>query len=302
MLLTMRVLAAVDFNHASDLVVDQAKAALRQEGEQSALSLCHVVPFLHETTTLFPEEHQGAMLQLLGVENELKQVVRHRMAAMLGADGGELFIEQGNPYAECIRRADSWHADLVVVGTHSKSGLEHALLGSTAERIVRHAHCSVLVARHAPKSNVVLAATDLSDPSLPAIRAAAAAARHRGAHLVVLSVVDWSGAAWMAAAGAPFGIAPTIASTDLQRESHRLLLETLTSALKRIGAIGETRVIEGSPASSIVECANELNAELVVVGTHGRTGLARLALGSVAEAVIRTATCPVLAVRMAKPE
>lgn len=260
------------------------------------------MPVMHEMTTLFPEEHQGAMLHLVSMEAELRQAVADRMVSMLGSDQGELFIERGIPYAELIRRADTWKADMIVVGSHGKSGLEHVLLGSVAERVARHAHCSVLVARPAANSGVVLAATDLSDPSLPAIRAAAEEARRRNARLVVLSVVDWSAAAWMAAAGAPFGIAPATASTDLQQESHRLLLGTLTQAIQRLGAIGEARVVEGSPASTVVECAKELQAELVVVGTHGRTGLARLALGSVAEKVIQTATCPVLAVRLQEPE
>lgn len=296
----MRVLAAIDFNDSPDLVVAQAKDALR--GESGTLALCHVIPFAHETTTLFPELHQGAMLNWIGMEKELREAVRQRMLALLDGAEGELFVEQGKPYARCLHRADEWHADLIVVGNHSKGVVEHALTGSTAERIARHAHCSVLVARPAPKSGVVLVATDLSDPSLPAVRAAAAEARLRGARLVVLSVIDWSGAAWMSAVGTPFGIAPILASTDLQRDSHDLLLQTLAQALERFSAAGEPRVMEGDPAASIVKCANELNAELVVVGTHGKTGLARLALGSVAETVIQTASCPVLAVRLTEPE
>jgi nucleotide-binding universal stress UspA family protein len=94
-----------------------------------------------------------------------------------------------------------------------------------------------------------------------------------------------------------FGIVPAQPSLEQQHELHALLADTLKQAIERLGAIGEPRVLDGSPAAAIVECAQELKAELVVVGTHGRSGLARLALGSVAEKVIRTATCPVLAVR-----
>jgi nucleotide-binding universal stress UspA family protein len=299
MLRLMRVLTAVDFSPASVEAWNQAKA--ESKGADGARALCYVMPVLHEMTTLFPEEHQVAMLHLVSMEAELRQVITDRLVSMLGPDQGELFIERGHPYAELIRRADSWKADLVVVGSHGHTGLGHLLLGSVAQRVVAHAHCSVLVTRPAPTSGVVLVATDLSDPSLPAIRAAADEASRRGARLVVLSVVDWSGASWMAAAGGPFGIVPAVASVELQRESHRLLLEMLTQAIGRIGATGEPRVLEGSPATTIVECAKELQAELVVVGTHGRTGLARLALGSVAQKVIQTAPCPVLAVRHHKP-
>lgn len=296
----MRILTAIDFSHASVEALNQAKAV--SKGSEGVLALCHVMPVLHEMTTLFPEEHQGAMLRLVSMEAELRQAVEDRMASMLGSDKGELFIERGIPYAELIRCADTWNADLIVVGSHGKSDLEHVFLGSVAARVSRHARCSVLVARPESRSGVVLAATDLSDPSLPAIRAAADEARRRSARLVVMSVVDWSGASWMAAAGAPFGIAPALASPELQRESHRLLLETLTQAIQRLGATGEPRVVEGSPVDAIIECAKEIQAELVVVGTHGRTGLARLALGSVAEKVMQTAPCSVLAVRLQDPE
>jgi nucleotide-binding universal stress UspA family protein len=65
-----------------------------------------------------------------------------------------------------------------------------------------------------------------------------------------------------------------------------------------LGVVGAARVLDGSPASAIVACAENLRAELVVVGSRGRTGLARMVLGSVAEGVIRNASCSVLAVRL----
>ena len=67
-------------------------------------------------------------------------------------------------------------------------------------------------------------------------------------------------------------------------------------AMIAAGAQGDVRIVDGAAAAGIVEVANEVGAELVVVGTHGRTGLARLALGSVAEAVIRSASTSVLTV------
>jgi len=262
------------------------------------LALCHVLPVYHEMTTLFSDADQWAIHNWGQTETNLREVVEHKLTALLGTHPGEIFVEQGSAYAEVIRRASAWKADLIVVGHHSSSGLEHALLGSVAERVVRHAQCSVLIARSSQKSGVVLAATDLSDPSVPAIHAAAEQARRRNARLVVMSALDWSSAAWMAAAGAPFGIVPAVASAELQRETHDILLETLRLAMARQGIDGEARVVEDSPATAIVACAKELNAELVVVGTHGRTGLAHLALGSVAERVIQMTHCSVLAVRL----
>jgi nucleotide-binding universal stress UspA family protein len=173
-------------------------------------------------------------------------------------------------------------------------------LGSVAERVVRHAHCSVLVARNAASSGVVLAATDLSDPSLPAVEAAVEEGRRRGARLVVVTVVDWQGPAWMTAAGTPFGIGAAMPPAELQEELRSSLETLLRRALDRFGGSGETRVLYGSPASAIVHAAESLGAELVVVGTRGRTGLARLALGSVAERVVAGAPCSALVVRLSE--
>jgi nucleotide-binding universal stress UspA family protein len=208
-----------------------------------------------------------------------------------------VFIERGAAYAEVVRRAEAWGADLVVVGTHGRSGIARVLLGSTAERVVRHAHGSVLVARPIKKTGVVVAATDLSEASLPVVEAAARAAERRNARLVVVTAVDFSTAAVTSIAGAPFGATPVFPPPETQEAVRSAMRETITREIERVRATGEARVIDGSPASAITELAESLGAELVVVGTHGRTGLTRLALGSVAERVVRAASSSVLVVR-----
>jgi nucleotide-binding universal stress UspA family protein len=156
----------------------------------------------------------------------------------------------------------------------------------------------VHVARPTENSGVVLAATDLSDPSLPAVKAGAEEARRRGARLVVVSAIDWWGGAWTSAVGTPFGMATAMPPAELQNEVRASLDTMLRRALETFGAEGETRVLEGSAAAAIVQAAEDLGAELVIVGTRGRTGFARLALGSVAERVVRGAGCSVLVERL----
>jgi nucleotide-binding universal stress UspA family protein len=142
----------------------------------------------------------------------------------------------------------------------------------------------------------VLAATDLSPPSLAAVNAAAAAAKRTGARLVLVSVLEWTDSTPGAAAGL-IGVAPVQIPEDVRQQVRASLGAMLDDGLARTGATGESRVLDGEAAPAIVACAEELGAELVVVGTHGRTGLRRLALGSVAERVVRGASCSVLAVR-----
>jgi nucleotide-binding universal stress UspA family protein len=154
----------------------------------------------------------------------------------------------------------------------------------------------VLVAREVEKTGVVVAASDLSEPSLPAIGEAAAEAKRRGARLLVVSVLDWGSAMPVPALGM-FGALPAIPPPELQQQMRDSLRSAVEQALAREGGEGEVRVVDGSPADEIVRVAEDVGAELVVVGTHGRTGVARLALGSVAERVIRTAKASVLVVR-----
>lgn len=116
--------------------------------------------------------------------------------------------------------------------------------------------------------------------------------------MVVVSALEWNDGA--AAAGGMFGLLPALPSAEVKQELRNALHTTLEGAMAQVGAVGEARVLDGSAATAIVGCAEELEAALIVVGTHGRTGLARLALGSVAEHVIRNAGCSVLAVRLAE--
>ena len=129
------------------------------------------------------------------------------------------------------------------------------------------------------------------------VEAAARAAERRNAKLVVVTAVDWSFAAWGSVAGAPFGATPVVPPPEAQAEMREAMRQTMQRELDRVRATGEAQVLDGSPASAVTEYAQTVGAELIVVGTHGRTGLSRLALGSVAENVIRSAERSVLVVR-----
>jgi nucleotide-binding universal stress UspA family protein len=294
----MKILCAYDFSDASTEALEQAKAEAKSTG--GTLALAHVMPLLYEAEPFFSQFKQDAALDSTAAEAETRGAINDKVRAVLGEQAAEVFVDRGVPYAEIIRRAEAWGAELIVVGSHGRGGIARALLGSVAERVVRHAHVSVLVARPIRKSGVVLVATDLSEASLPVVEAAARAAERRNARLVVVTALDWSYAAWGSIAGAPFGATPVVPPPETQMEVRSAMRETMTRELERVGAKGEAQVIDGSPASAIAEQAETLGAELVVVGTHGRTGFTRLALGSVAERVVRAAACSVLVVRSAE--
>jgi universal stress protein A len=200
-------------------------------------------------------------------------------------------VDSGTPHAGLLAQADATSAGLIVMGP-----------GRTADRVVRHATVPTMIARHSPRG-IVIGATDFSDPSLPALELAAAEARRRGAQLKLLHVVDigtsaLAGGPGAIGAGLPFGHGiPDIsirAIDDLQTAAHGKLQD----ALIHFGIDGEAIAKAGPAAQAIVDLAASTSAELIVMGTHGRTGLARLTLGSTAEAVIRSAPCSVLVVRL----
>jgi nucleotide-binding universal stress UspA family protein len=155
----------------------------------------------------------------------------------------------------------------------------------------------VLVARPHEKTGRVLAATDFSDPALPAVAAAVEEARIGGARLTLLHSVDVfpnPAIGW----GAPFGTSWVVPPQELVDEVRKSAESALRSTLERFGVEGDPLVAEGDAASAILEAARALPAELVVLATRGRTGITRMVLGSVAERVVATAPCSVLAVRL----
>jgi nucleotide-binding universal stress UspA family protein len=291
-----KVLAAFDFGEPALEALRQARELAHGMG--GSLAACHVLPPDPDFSLLFPGRSLDVTAGTATDDVGARKALEERARSELGLELTELFIERGSAYAEIVRRAETWGAGLVVVGSHGRTGVARTVLGSVAERVVRHAHCSVLVARPSPKKGVVIAATDLSDPSLAAIVAGRDAAKRIGARLVVVSAIEWTGFAARPSEGL-IGALPPLPPAELQREMNDALRSMLETAMARCAAVGEARVLNGSAASAIVSCAGELGASLVVVATHGRTGLKRLALGSVAELVVRGAECSVLAVRTA---
>jgi nucleotide-binding universal stress UspA family protein len=140
--------------------------------------------------------------------------------------------------------------------------------------------------------HTILHPTDLSDRSEFAFRLACALARDYGARLILLHVTS------RPVIGYVEGLVPPQSESRLRalhEELHRLSVPD-----PRISV--EHRLREGDPVAEILAVAQESSADLIVMGTHGRTGLARLLMGSVAEQVVRRAACPVLTVKTPFPE
>jgi nucleotide-binding universal stress UspA family protein len=291
-----KLFVAIDFSDASDAALREAHDRAKSTGAQ--LGVCHVVPNELRNNVLFPQDTRSAALQFPLEMKKIGEAAMGRIADITGRTEAEyeFFLDDGTPDAVILHQAEEWLADLIVVGSQGQTSATGILLGSVADSVLRHAHCPVLVVRPGKRTGRVIAATDFSDPSLPALRAAANESERTGAELIVVHSLDliWSPVAYPAMA---FGGTPMETSPQEVAKLNVSATERLEESLKRLNIHGETVVTTGAAGSVIVQVAAERNAELIVVGTVGRTGLRRALLGSVAETVVRNANCSVLVVR-----
>jgi nucleotide-binding universal stress UspA family protein len=275
------VLVATDLTPASDEAQRQADALAWALGEP--LHACHVIPDLLTVRMLFPHARRRDDAVIRELEHHAGDLVQASIAKLTGRPLPELrvAIDSGSPHSGILRRAEAVGAGVIVVGP-----------GRVAERVVRHAHCPVLVARGSVPG-AVLAATDFSDGAFRAVDTAAGEAARRGVPLAVLHGLDLE----PVTATLDWGVYTVIPMEREEEERIRTgARERLRDMLDRVGVEGEAIVADGAPAPAIGAAARALPAELVVVGTVGRSGLARFALGSVAEAVVSSAPCSVLVV------
>lgn len=217
-------------------------------------------------------------------------VVPAELRQFLGVD---FRVKVGEPISEIARAAKRSGADLVLMATQGRSGLAHLFMGSVTAAVLRSIPVPVLALRlgqgECPFTAIhrVLWATDLSSASEWAWQYTLKLADVFAAEVILLHAVRPTKVATLA---------------DHAREDYlgrlRSELGSRQQVVETMGMRAISKVVVGAPAEVIVAEAEVEQADLVVVGTHGRTGLRHVLLGSVAEAVIRTAPCPVLAVKV----
>ena len=281
------VLVGTDLSPAADEALRQG--AQLATGLATSLFVCHVVPELIPDGSVFDEFRRTTANLEGSLLAKARDAVEQQVNTVLSADisGVEIILESGTPHVGLLTQAEATGAGLVVASP-----------GSVALEVVRHVSTAVLIARSSPAGPIV-AATDFSAPSLPAVHVAAAEARRRGAALHLLHAFD---AGLFTLAQAPAAAMPYLAGTspialEGLDDLRSIARKRLEDSLRELGQAGETAVVSGFAGDAIVQYAESTGAELVVVGTHGRSGLAKLTLGSTAAAVIDSAPCSVLVVR-----
>lgn len=279
-----RVLAAIGDGAVGDAAVRIAHARAVETGARFAV--CHVVADA-------PDDPADAAARIAVVQDHLLA----RVERVVGRADVEAFVLLGDPARQIRTCAETWEADLVVLGRpdHAAGVLARLFRPGVVDRMVRWAPCAVLVTRASPGTGRILVGTDFSDPSLPVLSAAAAEqARTRA----VVHVVHCVSPVALYPIGDPGAAVPVVAAVD-RAEIEEALRARIDAAIAAVGLVARAEVVVDAPGEGLVALARRHVADLVIVGTHGRTGLARIALGSVAQHVVAHAPCPVLVVRLA---
>ena len=283
------VLVATDLTEASDLALKRGR--LHADVTRASLIVCHVVPDVFRHHPLAPRRDQDDAVLASDLAKRASDLVNAQVQRVLGDRAGEyrVAVETGSAADEIVRLAEQEGASLVLVGGRPE-------LGRVAERVVRYTHASVLVARPGPATGKALVATDFWPGSLPAIEAGEEL--HRvGVEITLIHAMDVPssvppdllsplGSTWMT---------PTKGSMD---ELRALGMSTLGGLAKQHG-FAHFEQVDGRAAEVLLSRAAAVEAEGIVLGSRGRSGLRRLLLGGVAERVVRGASCSVLVARHA---
>jgi nucleotide-binding universal stress UspA family protein len=206
----------------------------------------------------------------------------------------------GRPADLIVDEARRFRADLIVMGSRGRGAIASALLGSVSAEVVDRAPCPVLVARGRTLTHIVLA-EDGSAVSASGADVVTDTPALRALPVTVVSVVDAPFPSTVANSDAGPSVGAAIQayyeSLPALREATAKIADDRAFQLTAAGISATAEVREGDAAQQLIAAAVAKGADCIVIGSHGRTGISRLVLGSVARAVLFNAPCSVLIVR-----
>lgn len=298
MLALKTVLFPTDFSAMADTALDYAIALAEKHG--ATLHLLHAV-VLHADD---PNDAAHHFPDTAEIEARLEGVAERRMQERL-EERGVTEIEvvraqrRGISTAPVILEyAEEVEADVIVMSTHGRRGLSHALIGSVTEEVVRLSPRPVLTIRAAEKGPIpvgierVLVPVDFSPHSERAVEHAIEVCRIYEGQLHLLHVFEQPVTPEVyVGAGSAFRL-----DFSTQEASLRQALRDLADRMNAGDGV-EVHVREGRAVAGILAAAEEMEADLIVIATHGLGGLTHVLLGSVTEKVVRRAPCPVLTIK-----
>ncbi|MCX5874504.1 MAG: universal stress protein [Deltaproteobacteria bacterium] len=279
-----RILVAIDGSSSSLHALRQAFPLAR--AEKGAIQVIAVAPpYTGELSLVGVREHvndlivapyQKALDEALKISESYGVLIR-------------TILEIGEPPETIVDTAEDLDCDLIVVGVRGSNPVKTVLMGSIAARVIGFSHIDVLAVPRGAEIdlNAILLAVDGSWSSERATSIAFELQKSYGLRLSALSVADIPSQL--------YGLDAKVAEQMLRQA--REVLDPVRTKSEAQGIPVELLLREGDAAEVINQTAKQKSAGMIIIGSHGRTGLKRLLMGSVAERVIGHALCPVLVTR-----
>jgi universal stress protein A len=297
------VLVPLDFSRPSFKALEYALPLAERFGAK--LHLVHAFDYDYPMSTLsamplaIPEE------EITRRAKRRLQDVTKKYAIPLAPEN--CHVVKGRAYHAICQLARKLGSDLIITTTRGHTGLRHIFLGSTAERIVQHAPCGVLVVREHEREFVrasegaakskgairvkkILVPVDFSDCSMVGLQSAVRLAQVWSAQLVTFNCVPLQTFAMYG----EYGGRDLTALTNYAQKAAKEEMSEVVSSLESQEIVVKGVIELGAPAQAICDYARNYEVDLIVTATHGSTGLTHILLGSTAEHVVRYAHCPVL--------
>jgi nucleotide-binding universal stress UspA family protein len=299
-----RILCPVDFSEFSGPALERAvRLGSRFDARVEAL---HVIPFATFVMPagVGPSHFPAPLVEVARAQHEQATHRLEDMVAPLLSEGTpiETKVTEGDPWRVILEEAEALPADLLVIGTHGRSGFERLLLGSVTEKVLRRASCPVLTVGHVPPRprtgplfRRILCAADLTRASEHTLDVALSLATENDARITLLHVMETLPGDTGAGLYLPV---PEIGPLrrELVAQARAQLRKAVPEAARTFCEVTE-RVETGSAWTEILRIASQMDAELIVMGAHTSGAVGRMLFGSTTNHVVRRASCPVLVIQ-----
>jgi nucleotide-binding universal stress UspA family protein len=300
-----RILCPIDFSDHARRALDHAMAIARWH--KATVTVLHVfAPMPAAAVGLGPMGLEPAVLAPVDYEQLLAETKAFAASEAASGVPVEARVRGGVPAAEILDEATSLQADLLVIGTHGRSGFERALLGSVAEKVLRKARCPVMtVPKDLPDAvpagpvlyKNILCPVDFSPSSLLAVRYATSLAARAQGHLTLLHVDgrDLGNGDGLGTLAYDGGV--TIGHfLEARAHARRRNIDEIETTARAHCSV-DSLLTTGKPWREVLRVAAERCSELIVMGVEGRGAADLMFFGSTTQQVVRHATCPVLTLR-----
>lgn len=292
------VFCAVDFSATASLALAHASRLARDH--RAELVLGHVVeslPVVSYPILMVPMEAELELREFAGARlAELAETVRKTGLTV------STCLDNGPPGPQLIEMAEGAKANVIVIGTRGLTGFEHLVLGSTAEYVVRCSQCPVLTVHpedDSPQDRIelVIVPTNLQSNAGDVVDAFTRVFEGVDRPRVLLAFADPT----------PPYLEPFKHETlekwgqlDLRKEGIEAKMAPIVAKLESAGFEVDTEILDGGPAQAITQLARERDADMIVMGTHGRSVLANMLVGRTAQRIVQHAPCLVLTIRLSR--